>query len=150
MLNNIIETKKRLEISQSEIIKLLFSYKRLIKYIISGGTAATTDLFLLFLFHDVLEINVVVAATLAFIAAFFVSFYLQKFWTFRDNSRDKIKQQMGIYFIVGAVNTVINAWGMNLLVNGWQVWYLLAQVIVAGSIALYNFAIYRFIIFKKA
>lgn len=150
MLNSIIEAKKRLEISESAIIKLLFSYKRLIKYVISGGTAAITDLSLLFVFYEVLEINVVVAATLAFIAAFFVSFYLQKFWTFRDNSKDKMKRQMFVYFAVGAANTLVNAWSMDLLVNSWHVWYLLAQVIASGTIALYSFIIYKFFIFAKA
>ena len=150
MLNSIIEAKKRLEISESAIVKLLFSYKRLIKYVISGGTAATTDLFLLFIFYEVLEINVVAAATLAFMAAFFVSFYLQKFWTFRDNSKDKIKRQMLVYFAVGAVNTFVNAWAMDLLVNSWHVWYLLAQIIASGTIALYSFIIYKFFIFAKA
>lgn len=150
MLNNIEQIKKKLEKSEMTIIKLLLSYKRLVKYVIAGGTAAATDLFLLFLLHDVWEINVIISATLAFVAAFFVSFFLQKFWTFRDNSRDKIKQQMGVYFTVGAINTVINAWAMDLLVNSWHVWYLLAQVLVAGSIALYSFAIYKFLIFERA
>lgn len=150
MINEIINTKKQLENSEKPIIKLLWSYKRLVKYVISGGTAAATDLFLLFFLYDVLEINVIISATLAFVAAFFVSFFLQKFWTFRDNSKDKIKQQMGVYFAVGAVNTVINAWAMDLLVNSWHVWYLLAQVIVSGLIALYSFIIYKFLIFKRA
>jgi len=149
MINKIITAKKQLENSEKPMIKLVWSYKRLIKYVISGGVAATTDLSLLFFFHDIFDIDVVVSATLAFIIAFFVSFYLQKFWTFSDNSRDKIKQQMAIYFIVGSVNTAINAWAMNLLVNSWHIWYLLAQVIVAGSIALYSFIIYKFLIFEK-
>ena len=150
MLDKIKNTKKQLENSEMPIIKLLWNYKRLVKYIIAGGTAAVTDLFLLFLFHDIFRINVIISATLAFVIAFFVSFYLQKFWTFRDNSKNKIKQQMGTYFLVGTANTAINAWAMDLLVNRWHIWYLLAQVIVAGSIALYSFVIYKFFIFEKA
>jgi len=149
MIDKIIDTKKQLENSDLVIMKLLRNYRQLIKYVIAGGTAAITDLLLLFFLHDIVEVNVIIAATLAFVVAFFVSFFLQKFWTFRDNSREKIKQQMGIYFTVGVLNAGANAWGMNLLVNGWQVWYLLAQVIVAGSIALYSFVLYRFVIFKK-
>ena len=38
---------------------------------------------------------------------------------------------------------------MHLLVNEYNVWYLLAQVIVSVVIGTYNFFIYRFIIFKK-
>jgi putative flippase GtrA len=132
------------------IFDLLTKYKVYVKYLIAGGTAATTDLVLLFIFHDIFKIKVVVSATLAFVIAFFVSFYLQKFWTFRDNSRDKLKQQMGVYFLVGATNTGINAVAMYVLVEKNHLWYMLAQVIVAGSIALYSFLIYKFFIFKEA
>ncbi|MCX6796382.1 MAG: GtrA family protein, partial [Candidatus Falkowbacteria bacterium] len=133
-----------------KIVGLIYKYKIYIKYIIAGGTAAATDLFLLFLFHDIFKINVVVSATLAFVIAFFVSFYLQKFWTFSDNSRNKIKQQMGIYFFVGVINAGINAIGMDFLVNKLQIWYILSQVIMCGSIALYSFIIYNLFIFKKS
>ena len=131
------------------LLSLLIKYKIYVKYIIAGGTAATTDLVLLYIFHDAMKIKVVASATLAFIIAFFVSFYLQKFWTFRDNSRDKMKQQMGVYFIVGAINVGINAAGMNFLVNKLHVWYLLSQIIMGGSIAVYSFLVYKFFIFKK-
>jgi putative flippase GtrA len=149
MREKIINIKKQLENSDTTIMKLLWSYKRLIKYLIAGGTAATTDLVLLFIFHDIVKINVIFSATLAFSIAFFVSFYLQKFWTFRDDSRDKMKQQMGVYFVVGAINVGINATGMNCLVNKLHIWYLLSQIIMGGSIALYSFAVYNFFIFKK-
>lgn len=50
MINKIITAKKQLENSEKPMIKLVWSYKRLIKYVISGGVAATTDLSLLFFF----------------------------------------------------------------------------------------------------
>jgi putative flippase GtrA len=132
------------------LFNLLARYKIYVKYIIAGGTAAATDLILLFFFHDFIKMNVVVSATLAFVIAFFVSFYLQKFWTFRDNSRDKMKQQMGTYFMVGATNTSINAIAMYVLVDKIHIWYMLAQVLVSGGIAFYSFVIYKLFIFKQA
>lgn len=123
--------------------------KMIIKYMFSGGTAAVTDLFLLFLLTDVLDVWYVISASLAFIVAFFISFHLQKFWTFRDNTRDKIKQQMGLYFSIGVVNLAINAMGMYALVDLFDIMYILAQVVMGGLIAVANFLLYRYIIFKK-
>jgi len=124
-------------------------YKIFAKYIISGCTAAVTDLVLLYIFTDILHIWYLLSAILAFIIAFFVSFYLQKYWTFRDNSRDKIYTQMSLYFLVGIINLSINTGGMYILVDKFNIMYILAQIMMGALIAVSSFLIYRFIIFKK-
>lgn len=131
------------------IIKQIYNYKIYIKYIISGGTAAFVDLALLYILTDILGIWYLLSASLAFVVAYFVSFYLQKFWTFRDNSRERIVRQMSLYFIVGVSNLGINAGGMYILVDKLNVMYMLAQVIMGGLIAIGSFLIYKFIIFRK-
>ena len=132
-----------------KLFNLILRYKLYVKFLIAGGTSTFTDLLLLFIFHSIFKLNVIVAATLAFVLAFFVSFYLQKFWTFRENSTHKIKLQLFFYFFLGAVNTGINAEAMHILVNIMQVWYLLAQVFISAAIAILNFVVYKYFIFKK-
>lgn len=124
-------------------------YKIYIKYVIAGGTAATVNLTLLFILTDLIGIYYIISATLAFIAAFFVSFSLQKLWTFRDKSRDQIGKQMSIYLVVGVTGLGINAVGMYTLVEKVGLYYILAQIVMGMIIAVGNFLIYRFIIFKK-
>ena len=132
-----------------KILELILKYKLYVKFLISGGLSTFTDLFLLFIFHSILKMNVVVAATLAFVLAFFVSFYLQKFWTFRENSTHRIKLQLFFYFVLGAMGVAINAGAMHILVNVLHIWYLLAQILISAAIAIMNFLVYRFFIFKK-
>lgn len=124
-------------------------YKIFIKFIISGGIAGFIDLSLLYILTDILNIWYLLSAGLAFIIAFFVSFTLQKFWTFRDNNRKKFYQQISLYFIVGVMNLFLNTGGMYLLVDRFKIWYLLAQVIIGGFLGINSFLIYKFIIFKK-
>ncbi|MFA4941904.1 MAG: glycosyltransferase [Patescibacteria group bacterium] len=124
-------------------------YKIIIKYIISGGTAAVVDLSALYFFTSFCGIWYVLSSSLAFLLAYFVSFSLQKFWTFRDNGREKIRQQMYLYFIVGVANLFLNGAGMYLLVDKFGVMYLLAQIIIGAILGASSFIIYRFIIFKK-
>ena len=92
-------------------------YKIPIKYIISGGTAAFVDLALLYALTDIFGVYYLLSAGMAFFVAFFISFYLQKFWTFRDNSNKQIYQQMFLYLFVGIVNLGINTAGMYILVE---------------------------------
>ena len=116
-----------------------------IKYLIAGVSAAAVHISILSFFYRFVGLNIVISTSLGFI----VSFYLQKFWTFRDNGREKIIQQMFAYLLVALVNMGINALFMYLLVEKLAVWYLLAQIIMNGTIAIESFLIYKFFIFKK-
>jgi len=120
---------------------------------ISGGTAAIADVVILYVLTDGLDIWYLISSIIAFLFAFLVSFYLQKFWTFRDNSRDRIKQQAAVYLILGIVNLAVNSSGIYFLVEIFGTWYLLAQIIIGAVVATYNFLLYKFFIFtsdKKA
>lgn len=122
--------------------------KQLIKFAISGGTAFSVDLLLLFLLTDIFKIWYIYSASMAFIVAFFVSFYLQKFWTFRDKNK-KVYKQMLVFFFTGAANVMVNAGGMYLIVDKLGIKYLFAQTIMTALLSICSFLIYRFIVFKK-
>ncbi len=122
--------------------------KQFIKFAISGGTAFAADLLLLFFFTDILKIWYIYSASMAFVVAFFISFYLQKFWTFRDRNK-KVYKQMVIFFFSGTANVIVNAGGMYVIVEKIGVKYLFAQTIMTALLSICSFLIYRFIVFKK-
>ncbi|MFA4833853.1 MAG: glycosyltransferase [Patescibacteria group bacterium] len=124
-------------------------YKLIIKYIISGGMAASVDLIFLYIFTDVFGVWYIISASLSFLIAYFVSFSMQKFWTFRDSGRGAIYRQMYLYFIVGVANLLVNAGGMYLLVDEFGIMYMLAQIIMGALLGFSSFLIYKFIIFEK-
>jgi len=131
------------------ILRIINKFKVIIKFLISGGTATAVDLGFLYIFTDIYKIHYLVSAVLAFVIAFCVSFYLQKFWTFRDDSREKLYAQLSQYIAVTLTNLVVNTYGMFFLVEKWGIKYLLAQIIMSGFIAIFSFIIYRFIIFRE-
>lgn len=150
-------------------------YDILIKFIISGTTAAGVDFFVLYFLHSILSVRIVVSATIAYAIAFFVSFCLQKFWTFRDNDKERMNGQVVMYLIVGLTNLSINAGLMHLLVekydtwiivkdffvkdglfyplvlliDKYRIWYMFVQGFIAGILGISSFLIYKFIIFRK-
>ncbi|MFH1427381.1 MAG: GtrA family protein, partial [Patescibacteria group bacterium] len=65
------------------------------------------------------------------------------------NDLARLSQQMSLYFFVGVVNLGVNTLGMYILVDYFNIYYILAQVIMGGLIAISSFIIYRFFIFKK-
>ena len=125
-------------------------YQRIIRYIIAGGVSAAVDFLFLYLFTDVWGRHYLLSSILAFIIAFFFSFILQKFWTFQDHSVDRVHTQATLYFIVAALNLLVNTGLMYAFVEWLQVWYITAQFLASALIACESFFISRYIIFKQS
>lgn len=119
------------------------------KYIISGGTAAVVDLFFLYIFVEKCALWYVFSAILAFLIAFSVSFSLQKFWTFKDTSTDKVHKQASVYFIVSVVNLGLNTLLMYIFVDIAKLHYLPSQILAGGLLAISSFFVYSRFIFSS-
>lgn len=123
--------------------------KSIIKFFCSGTLAATVDLVALFIFHGLLGWGIVVATSVAFIFSFAVSFTLQKLWTFRNYSQQRLPRQLILYFGSAFITMYFNGLGMHTLVNKIGIWYLLSQIIVNIALGIFNFFSYKFIVFRK-
>jgi putative flippase GtrA len=126
------------------------------RYLISGGTAAFVDLFLLHIFDAYFGFHYLISVNLAFIIAFFVSFSMQKHWTFKDSNNKDVKKQIIKYFIVSIINVFINSIFISLLLHINIIPELpiirplvAAQIIASIIIAFESFVIYRFFIFNR-
>ncbi|MFA5155331.1 MAG: GtrA family protein [Patescibacteria group bacterium] len=130
------------------IFKIIEPQKSIIKFFIAGSFSGGADIVLLFVFHGLFRLDIVLSTSLAFICAFLISFTLQKFWTFRNYCQKKVLHQLFLYIINALIGLYLNGWFMHLLVNKYQTWYILAQIIVNLVLAVVNFLVYKFIIFK--
>lgn len=124
-------------------------YKEFIKFFVAGSSAGVTNLVLLYFFYGLLKFDVILSTSIAFILSFLVSFVLQKLWTFRNYSREQVTRQLILYVINIAIGLGLNAWLMHLLVNVWSVWYMLAGVLVNLFIGIWNYIVYRYLVFKE-
>jgi len=127
----------------------LWRHKSIVKFFMSGPIAGAVDLLVLYILHGLLQISVIWSTSLAYILSFWVSFYLQKFWTFCNHNKKHVYHQLSLYFLFALINLNINGYLMHILVNRYQVWYVLAQLIVSLAIGLASYLVYRFIIFRK-
>lgn len=123
--------------------------KSIVKFIIAGCFSGGTDLFVLFILHGLLKLEIVLSTSGAFIISFLVSFTLQKFWTFRNHNQSLLARQLTLYISAALISLYLNGLAMHTLVNRLAVWYLLAQFVVNLVLGLCNFLVYKFIIFRK-
>jgi len=131
------------------LFEIAMRHRQIIKYVISGSTATFVDLSFIYVLTDLFHFWYLLSAVLAFMIAFFVSFSLQKFWTFRNNDRERIYEQLVLYLTIGLLNLTVNTGLMYLSVDVFGVWYLFAQVIILGFLGIGSFLFYKYIIFKK-
>lgn len=122
---------------------------KVVRYLISGGTAAMVNLSSMYLLTDIFGFWYIYSAVMAFGAAFFVSFLLQKHWTFKDVSLEKVHTQASLYLFVGILNLVCNALLLYVFVDILRMWHMTGQFLVSGMIAFWSFFIYRKFIFKQ-
>jgi putative flippase GtrA len=122
---------------------------KIFRFLISGGAAAGTNLFILYAVTEWFGIWYLLSSVIAFIIAFFVSFVLQKYWTFKDHSTDMIHRQMVIYFAYALLGVLVNTLFVYIFVEIFGIHYFVAQFISSGLIAIANFFVYRFFIFKE-
>lgn len=122
---------------------------QLLRYVISGGITALTELVFLYLFTQILGIWYIFSLLLAFIISFIVSFSLQKFWTFGDTATHRIHIQASTYLFVALINLALNAALLYLLVQFTGLWYIYSQILCDAFIAISSFLIYKFIIFER-
>ncbi len=120
------------------------SHMKVFRYIISGGMATLTNLLFLYIFTDLFGIWYLLSAVFSYIISFAVSFTMQKYWTFQDDSTEKIKSQAIIYVIVTTINLALNTALIYLFVEE-GLHYLFAQVLSSIIIAVESFFVYSFL-----
>ncbi len=120
---------------------------RVTRYLISGGLAAGVNLILLFILVHFFYVWYLLAAVLSYVSGVCVSFLMQKFFTFSDYSREKIRQQTTVYFTIQILNLGANTFFMYVSVDLLNIHYMISQVIIGGTIGIYSFFVYKHMVF---
>ena len=129
------------------ISTLPFQERRIVRYVISGGTATAANLSLLFILTHWAGLWYLYSSIIAISAATIVSFTLQKLWTFRNFDIERIRMQFPMHATLALFNIGANTVLLYTLVEWVHIWYLLAQVISGALLACLNYYVYKTHIF---
>ncbi len=128
--------------------RLLVRFQQFIKYCAGGGLAFVTDAGLLFIFTEYGHLWYLISATFSFLIAAVVNYSFQYFVTFKDN-RGQIKKQFTLFVIIAAVGLAINNSLLYIQVEWFGLWYMLAKVIAAVIVLIWNFMMNKYYTFKS-
>ena len=120
---------------------------KVIRYVIAGSTAASVNIFILFILVHFFSVHYLFASVCAVLSSMAFGFILQKYWTFRNHESNALHVQAVGYFIIGGLNLVINTSLMYLFVTVFGIWYLAGQVLAGVVIAITGFLGYQKFVF---
>lgn len=121
-------------------------HHRIIKFIVSGGSAAAIE-YGAFVALTFLLLPVVAANVLSFICGLIVSFTLNKAWVF--SSKGKGGRQFALYLGLALTNMLLSSILIFLLVEQLHILSYIAKIIVMGMVAIWNYGLFSRIIFKS-
>jgi putative flippase GtrA len=130
------------------IHQIFLKYKKIFRYIISGGIATCLNIVVLFICVHYYDLWYLTSAIISFCFAVVVSYLLQKFWTFKNYLRENISKQFFIFFIFALSMLLLNTLLMYLFVEIIGFYYLIAQITVSLIIGLASYAFHSKLIFK--
>ena len=121
----------------------------ILRYIFSGGTAASVNLLVLYCLVDFLNLHYLVASAIAYFVGFVLSFSLHKFVTFLDFKIDRVMMQVIRYLPIFLINIALNLFFMWSLVDSLGLNYLISQVSTFIILAIFSFLLYRRLVFPS-
>jgi len=131
----------------SFIKKLIKNNSRFVHYCLGGGLAFLVDLSLLYIFTEYLHLWYIWSATLSFLITAVVNYTIQKYWTFKNDSR-QIFRQLTIFIIIQVIGLILNNVLLYCLVEFVGLWYILAKIIAAGLVLIWNFSAGKTFVFN--
>lgn len=116
------------------------------KYIITGLSAAVLEYGLFTLLTVLAGMREVTSHAASMSAGFILSFILNRQWSFK--SQGNISRQLFLSCALFLINLCISSYVIYLLVEKAEIWDKLAKLLVMGMIMLWNFVIFKKVIYK--
>ncbi len=122
---------------------------QLVRYCIVGSSGALIDLASLYIFVEYFQIYVLYAAVLSFLLSVTNNFILNKYWTFKNRSRNFRKLYVK-YLMVSTIGLGLTIGCMYVLLTITGLWYMFAKAITSLIVVSWNFLANKFWTFRTS
>jgi len=131
------------------LVKQFVKHKVFLKYALTGTAVTLLELWLLVVLVEYAGWNKVVASSFAFGLGLIMSFFLRKFYVFKNDDWREVLKQFGLYSFVLVINTALNAVVMHVWCEWWNFHYLMGQVVSNIFLGFISFTFNRAYTFKN-
>ena len=116
-------------------------------YVLIGGIATVVDMGILFLLTSVAGVYYLISSAISYLFGMITNYSLNKTYNFKNKIK-KVMMQFGVFASVALVGLVINQIVLYVLVDFFNMHYLLAKIISVAIVMFYSFIGHDRITFK--
>lgn len=120
--------------------------KQLLRYLITGGLAAGAEYSLFYVLNLLAGLSLILSNSAAYTSGFIISFILNRVWSFE--SKGHLGRQLLLYSILFGINLILSNILVSFFTNQLELATMISKAIAMGIIVLWNFVIYKKIIYK--
>lgn len=110
---------------------------QIFKFIIVGGIATLIDFILLFVFKEIVHLQVIISNTLSFCISLIYNYIASVKWVFDVNREKDPKKNFLIFLIFSIIGLAINDFIMYLLIN--KLSTFISKIIATAIVMVFNF-----------
>lgn len=123
------------------------TFRQLVRYLITGVSAFIAEYLIYMFLFKVLKIDYAISMSIAFTIMFVVTFIVSRKWTFE--STGNARRQFALYLLLFLFNLAFGNYVMMRLLVGAGVPESIAPFIKTAMITMWNFLLYKYVIYKE-
>lgn len=111
---------------------------RFAKYTFVGFSTFVVDLFLIYFLTEILHINYLISVGLSFIIAVTINYHYSRKFVFRETTRELYLGYIN-FLIIAILGLILIILLMAILVEVFSINYIVARILVACLVGIYNY-----------
>ena len=120
------------------------------RYLLAGGLAFACDIAVLYWCTEVLGQHYLLSTFLGYLVGLVVSYWLNISWVFKFRKYDRLVTEMTIFNLIVVAGVGLNQGLMLLLVEYAALNYLVAKVVTAALVMVFNYVGKKFLLFRPS
>ena len=136
---------------KQDILQGLFAsslvVQQFFKYVVVGGLAFVVDYTTLFLLTQFTVFHYLLAATAGFLLGLVINYLLCIGWIFDQRIIENTKLEFTVFALIGVTGLGLNNGIMFVATNWGGIHYLLAKLLAAAFVLIFNFLLRRHFLF---
>lgn len=123
------------------------AFPEVLRFLLAGGSCLLLELGLLYGFTEWAGMHYLYSAALAFSVSVLVNYWICRYWVFRGAGKMSLKS-VTVFAGSSVAGLGINQLCMWALVDILGVYYMLAKIVAAAVVTVWNFVLKRFALTK--
>ena len=112
---------------------------QIFKFLLVGGIATIIDFVFLYLFRDIVKLNLILANTLSFIISVTYNYIASISFVFNVNNGKSKKKNFILFITVSIIGLIINNIILYIVTKMFKLYYILSKVIATIFVMIFNF-----------